>query len=203
MQPAILLALVLSLVLPFTPALAAPASFSADITHTAGGQKVLSGKAWVAPGKMRVESTVQGVSQVLITDTAARKVVMLQPQMKMYMETKMDPANASMDALAEGNPGEGEWKVLGRETIDGWDCEKRAFLFKDPSKGEMTAWFSDKLGLPIRSVSKNAQGTAVMEFTNIKVQNVEASRFAVPSGYRKMEIPPAVQGMIPGMKPGQ
>ncbi|GFK92840.1 hypothetical protein NNJEOMEG_00668 [Fundidesulfovibrio magnetotacticus] len=200
MRAAFRLILALALSLCAAAALAQPASFTADVVHTANGAPTLSGKAWIAPGKVRVESSIQGVPQVLITDTPGRRVIMLQPQLKLYMETKLDPAQAGADPMAQADAA--QWQTVGRETIDGWECEKRV-LKQDPAKGEMTAWFADKLGLPIRSVAKGPQGTATMEFRNIKVQPVEASRFAVPAGYQKMDLPPAVQGMIPGMKPAQ
>ncbi|MFZ5427572.1 MAG: DUF4412 domain-containing protein [Thermodesulfobacteriota bacterium] len=176
------------------------ADFTADMTQTLNGTPLLTGKASVKEGMVRMESTVQGVPQVVISVPDKGRMIMLQPQMKMYMETRVDPAKMGPDVMKDG--GEfGKWRVVGREKHDGMDCEKRVFDFKDKSQGEMTAWFADKLDYPVKTVFVNGKDTMVVEYKNIKEAALDKSLFEVPPGYQRMNIPDMGQGA--GKMPGK
>jgi len=177
--------------------------FTADMLQTMNGKPGMSGKAAVNDARMRMDVTMEGQRQVVITDPAAGKVLMLMPDARMYMEMKLDPAQMGAAAIREGNTNEGQWRSIGRETLDGWECEMKAFEFKDKSKGELTAWFAEKLGYPIRTVYKSGGETMIMEFRNIKQGAVDPSQFAVPAGYQRLSMPDMGQGMPPGMPPGK
>lgn len=195
-----------ALVLCLGLALAAHAAeFSADIVRTGAGMPPSTGKAYIKADKIRMETTMQGNTQVTITDPAAKKVYMVMPDQKMYMEMALDPSRMGPEAMKDGSSDLGQWKTVGKETVDGWECEKRVFEFKDKSKGEMTAWFADKLGHPVKSVVKEGSMNMTMEYKNIKTGNVDPQLFTVPTGYQKMTMPNmGGQGMPPGKggKPG-
>lgn len=190
-----------SLLLFAPPVLAS--EFTADMIQTMNGKPGMSGKAAVNDVRMRMDVTMEGQRQVVITDPAAGKVLMLMPDARMYMEMKLDPAQMGAAAIREGNTDEGQWRSIGRETLDGWECEMKTFDFKDKTKGELTAWFAQKLGYPIRTVYKNGGETMIMEFRNIKQGAVDPSQFAVPAGYQRLSMPGMGQGMPPGMQPGK
>ena len=196
------LIIVLSLCLCL-PGLGLAADFTADMTQTLNGNPLMQGKASVKDGKVRVESSMQGVSQVVISDPATGRMIMLQPQMKMYMETKVDPAKMSPDVVKDGKNEQGQWRVLGRETVDGWECEKRVFDFKDKSQGELTGWFALKLDYPIKTMVTNGKDTMTVEYKNIKTGQLDAALFEVPLGYQKMNVPGMGQGMGQGMGSGK
>lgn len=177
------------------------AEFSADVVQTMGGQQMPGGKAYVKDNKIRMERSMAGHSQVTIMDASEAKVVMLQPEAKTYMEIRQDPAKMGAAALKEDKNDYGQWRAVGTETVDGWDCEKRVFDYKDKSLGELTAWFAVKLGYPIKTVHKGEMGLMTMEYKNIKAGNVDPALFTVPAGYQKMAMP-AMGGMMPGKKPG-
>lgn len=202
MNPFASLCFSLTLLLLCAPAVQA-ADFTADMVQTMNGKPAMNGKASIKEGRMRMDVSMEGQRQIVITDPAAGKVLMLMPEAQMYMEMKMDPAQMGAAALQEGKTEEGQWRVLGRESLDGWECEKRAFDYKDKSKGELTAWFADKLGYPIRTVYKSGADTMTMEFRNIRQGAVDASLFTVPAGYQRMNMPGMGQGMPPGMAPGK
>jgi hypothetical protein len=180
------------------------AEFSADIVRTVDGKPTLggAGKAYVKDDKMRMETTEGGHRQVMITNPSAGKAYMLMPSALAYIEMSLDPSRMGPEAMKEDSSELGQWRSLGRETIDGWDCEKRVFEFKDKTKGEMTAWFSDKLGYPIKSVVKDGSMSMTMEYKNIKTGPVDPALFTVPSGYQRMAIPGMGPGMGQNMKPG-
>ena len=145
-----------------------------------------------------MEASVNGQQQVMITDPTAGKVYMMLPAAKRCMEMNVDPSQMGPEALKNGRNDLGQWRTVGHESLDGWDCEKRVFDFKDKSKGDMTAWFADKLGYPIKSEVTEKGKTMSMEYKNIKTGTVDASLFSVPGDYQKMTMP----AMNPGMKPG-
>ncbi|WP_243357934.1 DUF4412 domain-containing protein [Fundidesulfovibrio terrae] len=176
------------------------AEFSADIVRTMDGKPTLggAGKTYVKDDKIRMETTAEGHRQVMITNPAAGKAYMLMPSTLSYIEMPLDPSRMGPEALKEGREDLGQWRTVGRETVDGWDCEKRVFEFKDKSKGEMTAWFADKLGHPIKSIVKEGSTTMTMEYKNIKTGPVDPALFSVPAGYQRLAIP----GMGPGMGQG-
>jgi len=178
--------------------------FTADIVRTMDGQPTPGGKAKAAVmgGKMRMETAIEGQQQIMISDPAAGKVLMIMPSMNSYIEMALDPARMGPEALKDSAGDLGQWRTLGRETLDGWDCEKRVFEFKDKSKGDVTAWFADKLGHPIKSVMKEGSSTMVMEYKNIKTGPVDAALFTVPAGCQKMSIPGMGSGMGQGYGPG-
>lgn len=198
--PTILL-IILSLGLGLAP-LASAAEFSADMVQTMQGKQLPPGKAYVKEDKLRTERSMAGRDQIMIMDRTQARVVMLLPDSKNYMEMRLDPAKMGAAALKDKNE-YGQWRAVGRETVDGWDCEKRVFDYKDKSQGELTAWFADKLGYPVKTVYKGEGGTMVMEYKNIKTGQVDPALFEVPAGYQKMAMPGMGQGMRTGMASGK
>lgn len=191
----------------FAPGLGQAADFTADMTQTVNGKPLLQGKASVkSDGKVRMESTMQGMSQVVISDPVTGRMVMLQPQTKLYMETRVDPAKMSPDVVKDGQSKLGQWRVVGRETVGGWECEKRTFDFKDKGQGDLTGWFALKLDYPIKTVFTNGKDTMSVEYKNIKAAPLDASLFEVPAGFQRMNVPAGAgpgQGMAPGNTPGK
>ncbi|KAF0230600.1 MAG: hypothetical protein FD177_2853 [Desulfovibrionaceae bacterium] len=202
MNPFTSLCFSLAIILLCAPA-ASASEFTADMLQTMNGKPGMSGKAAVKDARMRMDVSMEGQRQIVITDPAAGKVLMLMPEAKMYMEMKLDPSQMGAAAIREDNTEEGQWRSIGKETLDGWDCELKAFDFKDKSKGELTAWFAEKLSYPIRTVYKSGAETMIMEFRNIRQEAVAPAQFAVPAGYQRLNMPAMGQGMPPGMAPGK
>ncbi len=179
---------------------AAAADFTADVTRSVNGQPQGGGKIFVRGSTMRMETVLGGARQVMITDTATNKAFLLQPRTMRYMEIPLDPANMGPEALKDGHADLGRWRVLGTETVEGWECEKRVFDFKDRGgQGEMTAWFALKLGHPIKSLVKDGENTLSTQYRNIRQGDVDPGLFAIPRGYEKL-VMPAMPG-APGRKP--
>jgi outer membrane lipoprotein-sorting protein len=167
---------------------ATAAEFSADMVQTLTGQ-TLNGKIYVKDKKMRMEMPTGGMNHVTIMDPTNRKGYVIMEEQKAYMEI---PWSAEMAASAQSEEEVskyGEWKDLGSETVNGYPCEKRAFIAKDKSMGEMTQWFSKKLNYPIKMIHKGRQGEIRTEYKNIKEGGVPDSVFQIPAGYSKMDMP--------------
>ncbi|MFP5238270.1 MAG: DUF4412 domain-containing protein [Acidobacteriota bacterium] len=206
MNPILSLALALALLLPAAGG-ALAAEFSADLVRTAGGQPLPGGKVYIKGSKIRMEIPVEGQEQVMIVDQALGKAYMLQPEAKLCLEVPLDPKRMGLAAL-QGRENPAKWRRIGRETIGTWDCEKRTLEYKNPggASGEMTAWYAEQLGQPIKSVLREGGQSVTMEYANIKVGSIAAAMFTVPAGYQRMTMPSMGQGAgvpAPGAKPAK
>lgn len=204
MNPILSLALALALLLPAAGG-ALAAEFSADLVRTVDGQSLPGGKVYVKGSKIRMDIPVDGQEQVMIVDQSLRKAYMLQAEAKLCLEVPLDPKRMGLAAL-QGRDDPAKWRRIGRETIGTWDCEKRALELKnsDGASGEMTAWFAEQLGMPIKSVLREGGRSITMEYINIKAGSIAAALFTVPAGYQRVSMPAMGQGVAspaPGVKP--
>jgi len=178
------------------------AEFSADFVNVQGTQRS-SGKTYVKGSKSRMEITEGPQKSITIVRGDKETVWVLDPTRKTYMEM----ANLG-SAFAPGPEAEkkleelGERKLVGKETVNGYLCDKYDFVYKDKSLGTQTHWMSRKLGVMIKMEHKNPDYPMSMELKNIKRGGVSDSLFELPAGYKKLEIPtvPGAGGQqIPGM----
>jgi hypothetical protein len=173
-----------------TPSFAA--EFSAEVIHTGAGSTFKS-KAYVKGENQRQEIAQQGRKTVMIIRMDKRTVWSLMPDEKMYMEMPMTANNGALPGTGKDIETKAEKKDLGRETVNGFDCKKVQYIFRDKSKGTVTQWFSEKLGYPIKTESEGTGGHMIIEYQDIKEEKLPDSLFEVPAGYQKMSMP-----MMPG-----
>ena len=169
-----------------TPCLAA--EFTADMTMNAGGQ-VMNGKVFVKGHKFRQDMQAMGQKQVMIFDGDKKTGWMVMPDAHMYMPLpKAGPGNAPTTDQKELER-KATKKYLGTEKINGYECKKYSYVFKDSSGTKMTQWISTKLDYPVKMIMESRQGRMVRELKNIKQEKVANSLFKVPAGYQKMNMP--------------
>lgn len=179
--------------------LALAAEFSADMVHKMGTM-TSEGKIYVKGKKTRMEGGMgQGIT---IVDGDAGTVWVLQPAQRMYMEMKkgaqtMQPTQADEELAKVADK-----KLMGTETVNGYQCEKYLYTYRDKKLGTLTQWVSPKLGYPLKMIHASAEGETTFEYRNIKEGGVADSLFQIPSGYTKMEMPGMGKGMGKGMGPG-
>jgi hypothetical protein len=81
--------------------------------------------------------------------------------------------------------------------------EERMYIYHDKTQGSFIMWYSPKLNYPIKLQMKGhgKEGDLVMEYKNIKTDDIPDSMFEIPKGYEKFSIPGMPAGMpsIPGM----
>ena len=162
------------------------AEFSATMVSQAQGQS-MQGKIFVKGDKMRNEMNMGGESNITITRPDKKVVWIAMPQQKMYMEM---PLNDKMQQkmMMKDPEDRAKMKLLGTETINGFDCEKYEMDTAYEGKSlKQYVWIAKKLGMPIKSVS--ADGAMTMEYRDIKVGGVADSVFDLPQGYQKMDMP--------------
>ena len=162
------------------------AEFSATMVSQAQGQS-LQGKVFVKGDKMRNEMNMGGESNITITRPDKKVVWIAMPQQKMYMEMPLSD-KMQQKMIMKDPEDRAKMKLLGTETINGFDCEKYEMDTAYEGKSlKQYVWIAKKLGMPIKSVS--ADGSMTMEYRDIKVGGVADSVFDLPQGYQKMDMP--------------
>jgi hypothetical protein len=189
-------------VLAVWPGQALSAEFSADLVRTSGGDKDTS-KVFIK-GKLRREEIMDDGKVGAINISRPDKGVNwnLMPEDRMYMEIPIGGMDAGAMENMEELDSRAKAKILGKETVNGYTCEKR--LYDDKTQAKVTVWYSDKLDYPVK-IHMDAFGgeeELTMEFTNIKPGKVDDSKFEIPAGYEKFAIPGMPAGMPAGMPQG-
>jgi hypothetical protein len=157
-------------------------------------------------GKMRVDFAAAraGVPMTVIVDPAARKMYMVMAPQRMYMERAI--TSEQLDRMT-GHTKPEITKTGKMETIAGRQCE----IWTATENGErydacvakgLGTFFQGEGALigrggwldelrdgafPLRV--KRGDGATLLEVTSIERKPLDAALFAVPEGYRKMELP--------------
>lgn len=167
--------------------------FSADVITKVKGQTMVS-KIIMANDKYRTENKIAGQTSISIVRMDKKKVWMLMPAQKMYIESSYADVKQAGMGMSQKNPGEITRKKIGRETVNGVPCDKYEITYKGPNGAEtMYQWIS-KDNWPMRSAAKN--GAWSTEYKNFKKGPQPAKVFELPAGYKKMAIPGMKKGMM-------
>lgn len=165
------------------------AEFSADLLLKRAGETI-TGKVYVKGDKIRQEYIQQGTKQVMIFRFDKEMFWLLMPAQKVYMDIPSNQcATASDPTLDQKIKDMAVQKNLGKETVNGYICDKYQYIYKDSSMGTATQWYSQKLNYPIKSEYKSPSGYMFTEYKNIKEGGVSDSLFDVPGDYMKMSVP--------------
>lgn len=178
--------------------LAVAAEFSADIAGTMHGQAV-SGKFYVKGSNVREEVSTPQQKMIMISRPDKKVAWMIYPTQKTYMEMTGKVPDAKALASQALPKGMGTSKLVGKEKVNGYLCDKYVVTSTGKGAGTLTQWISPKLGVPVKMVQTGGKQTTTIELKNIKEGGVANSLFAPPKGYKKTEMP-GMQGM-PGKAP--
>ena len=166
---------------------------SSDMVATANGQKHAS-RIYVQGAKVRVESGQQAGYSIVRPD---RNVVwMVMPEMKSYMEMRLDPSK--QPRTGEKVQGEVSRKLLGSETVDGHPTQKYEVAYKDRETNQkMYQWMATDINFPVKMAA--IDGSWTIEYRNIKMVAQPDSLFEVPAGFQKssMALPDMGAGTVP------
>ncbi len=164
------------------------AEFSADLLLKQGGE-TMTGKVYVKGDKTRQEFVQQGQKQVTILRPDKGVTWVLMPAEKIYMEMSSQE-DATYDPQLDPNiKDKAEIKLLGKETVNGYMCDKYQYSYHDTSMGTLTQWLSEKLNYPIKTEYKSPSGYMLTEYKNIQEGNVQGSLFEVPGDYALLSLP--------------
>lgn len=171
--------------------------FAADYSMTDAKGKIATGKTFVKGDKIRQETTIEGQTNITILRLDKKITWTLMPENNQYMEMELPFDTAHPENYPEFKY---ETKVLGNETINGFDCQVILYTYENKKYGTMVQWVSSKLNFAVKYQCKNSKGkvTSTMEYTNIKTGKVDDALFEIPAGYSKFSIPIKIK--IPGLK---
>jgi hypothetical protein len=163
--------------------------FSADQEMVVRGQ-ALGGKIHVDGGNMRSEMQVAGMTEPMVSIVnGSRKTLWMIMPGNMYIEKSLDQ-DEDVSRAAWTSPEKLE--PLGREMVDGVDCEK----FRVKGDEELFFFVTAKDGHPVRMVS--ADGKLRIDWKNVKTGPQPASLFELPAGATKFGLPGGFK--LPGMR---
>ena len=164
------------------------AEFSADLLLKQGGE-TMTGKVYVKGDKTRQEFVQQGQKQITIVRPDKGLMWVLMPAEKIYMEMSSEEGAAYDPQLDQNIKNKAEMKLLGKETVNGYVCDKYQYIYHDTSMGTATQWISKKLNYPIKTEYQSSSGYMLTEYKNIKEGNVQNSLFDVPGDYMLLSVP--------------
>lgn len=171
---------------------------------------------WIKGDRIRYEwrsESKKGAAAGII-DGRKKKVFVLMPEQKMYMEWPMESMRKEAAEAESGERKRPDLKRTGRtDTILGYRCEEWRL---DDEDGSTEIWATRELGsflgfgsrgreeappwekdaatrglFPLKVLHHDPKGkeTMTMVATKIDKKTVPDSSFAVPAGYKKMEMP--------------
>jgi len=153
------------------------------------GNKV-SMKAWIKGKKMRTEmSNTEGSGSIVsIIDSEQGVVYMYQPEQKMAtkMSMSMSPQGNSpspQETMASLKPN--ELKYTGKDTVDGKKCLVYEYV---ENKETSKIWLWEDYGVPLKIEATTDGKKSVMEYRNVKLDEIPASMFELPEGTKIMEF---------------
>ena len=169
------------------------AQFTADMVTTESDVSRTS-KFYVENPYYRMDMEENGQQMFVVVNNETKITRVFIPSQKMYMEMKSDDMKSMSNDVfqsLEAQKQKYETKPLGKETVNGYECEK----FQVVANGSpiTTYWQSPEIEYPIKVVSGEKQNM-VMELKNIVKGDVDDALFKVPAGFTKMQMP------TPGMK---
>lgn len=160
------------------------AEFSADVIQTVNGQ-TLRGKIYVSEGMIRNERAVTpDVRHLALLDRHSQEVTMLVPAAPGAPDLGDTAYLTTLDAPAW--QADAEKTTLGAEVLQGYECDKIRYVFKDkvfPDRdlGSSTQWVARKLNYPIRTELVRPSGTITTELSNIQEGPQPANLFVAPA----------------------
>ena len=178
------------------------AEFSADEITKHPGQSSTE-KIYVKGTKIRQEKTMMDGWKMISISRPDKKVLwMLDPARKTYSEHKFGAKDFGGKArMSNGDrltvthvKDMGVRKLVGKETVNGYACDKYSESFKDKKRGTMHVWVAKKLNWPIKFDQKGGRFSMQRELKNIKEGGVKDSMFEIPKGYKKT----TAEGMFGG-----
>jgi hypothetical protein len=146
----------------------------------------IEGKVYSSKGKERMETSMKGMTSVMILRTDKKEGYMLMPAQKMYMQ--MDFAKAQAQSGAQTADSNVEITEVGTETIEGQSTTKYKMIMKDGSAGGFLWITKDGIVMKMDGVVKNGNDKSriTMTLKNLKIGSQDAALFEVPAGYTKL-----------------
>lgn len=169
----------------------AQVEYSADETMETA-EFSTGGPVYVAAGKERRETVMEGMRQITIMRHDKKLLWTLMPQEQMYMEVKLDTKGAS---AAPGDLSDFtiEQTTVGEEEVNGIMTTKSKIMMTG-KKGEKMGgfWWVSRDGVMVKmdviGTDSGSKMRMKKELRNLKVGRQDPDLFEIPQGYQKMSM---------------
>jgi hypothetical protein len=145
----------------------------------------MQGRVVASPNAQRNETSMNGMTTVMILRTDKHISWMLMPAQKMYKELDLNKASKQIGAVT---PDQTDLELVDQETVSGQSVNKYKFIMKDKSAGGFL-WYT-ATGIPVKMdvLTKAGGKTTRMTVTleNIQIGPQDPSAFEVPKGFTAM-----------------
>lgn len=135
-------------------------------------------KTWEKPNRVRMETTEQGASVVILVNADTQTVFRFLPAQNIAQKMPYpSPARTAMQAvraLASLNT-----MVTGTEKLGGKDCMVVSFQAGD---SQTRMWLWQERGFPLRLEETALAGKTVVEYSNVDFAAIPDSTFELPTG---------------------
>jgi outer membrane lipoprotein-sorting protein len=177
------------------------AEFSADLVQSTK-QGNLHGNVYIKGKKMRqeIEFPAVGIRNIIIVRADKGVVWTPAPGKKSYLEMPFSNNPQNLTGMEEKLEDIADMKFLGKEMINGYNCEKYRFKFHEPSMGTLMQWRSKRLNYPIKMKLDGPGYSITNEYRNIKEESLADSLFEMPPDYKKISMPSMPAGTTPPAK---
>lgn len=165
---------------------------------------------FVKGSKFRIDAKEMDEAGTMIFDSKAKKMLIIMPQQKMYMEMPLDLSGE--DSYFDDESYKGKISRTGdKKVINGYECEK--WIVED-GKTKAESWVTNELGgfmffgnpmdggsdwksklsgenfFPMLvNVYEGGKLVNTMEVLEIQKQSLDNSMFSAPAGFQKFEMP--------------
>lgn len=189
-------------ILPLALGLAGPATgeswqrprtdYTAETVMQADGAEI-HGRVWASGDKERRELSMQGQRYVLIVRRDRGVVWTLLPEQRMYVESALGEAGIP----AAGVGGEVTRQAMGPESVNGVATTR----YRVRGTSADGTPFDGLMWLTGDDVPMRVEGEGVrIELSRLAVGPVDPSRFEIPAGYRRFELPPAAKADLQALQ---
>jgi outer membrane lipoprotein-sorting protein len=166
--------------------------FSADFAQNGTGapDENMSGRFFLDREGMRMETMAEGQAVVSIMQFEENQMLMLMPEMKMYMimPLSMTEEGAGKTLVEKFNGACAEYAVSkkqGSETLNGRDVEKWRCEQSTVGQADADVWYDAELMAPIKVVDDEGSR---FELSNIVEGDQPSSLFQPPADFQPMSM---------------
>ncbi|AQS57663.1 LolA family protein [Desulforamulus ferrireducens] len=161
---------------------------SYSITMSSEGKQMLNGKMYLKGNKTKMEFSAEGMSAIMFVDTEEKVAYNYLPSEQMATRIDFSQAVSQMQKSPldyNDQYREEQYKIVGEEKVNGYDCKA---VEVTSSEGLVKMWVSKEYGIPVRIESVSEGKPATIDFTDIKLDELPDSEFALPAGVQVIDM---------------
>ncbi|HUB67308.1 MAG TPA: DUF4412 domain-containing protein [Candidatus Methylacidiphilales bacterium] len=170
-----------------------PKQFSSDEVVTTKEGRTVTMKTYVDNGKIRTETSMNGMVMTSIVRTDQQKMYSVLASQKMVMVLPLDPEKIKQ-MLPPGSGGDAQVEKVGSEPVDSIATDKYKITNSDGKV--LFLWVDAARQCPVKMASQD--GAFTMTWKNFQTGPQDAALFEPPADYRMINMPQPAVAPPPG-----